>query len=743
MKKLSHIFNTILLLYFISYTKENICEENQIRISALGKCKKISDILGNKDLSLKTENLFYLATNNEGKIEENGYKLDIYKLNDTKLQSHNIRKSKLYIPESCLDKMVTKTQLNKNKGIVIIVQDSNNMNRNNITDNYFIILYNNESGKTQYISSKDYDFSFCNEDPIFYDDEVQIEYLRYNYNKTTPINITKILNARNLGIDLFDPNSDFLNDICFKFSSDKGYDVTLESRVEDYYQNISFCDDKEGSHYISNNYSEDKNTFTYRCAFGFYQDEKHKSSFINKIDTELKSLVSVSNINVITCYKQFLNLRDIIKNYGGMMCILVLIIQIICFLIFCFSGIKPIKEKIKILLKAGKEILHLISRAGIHIGMGLENDKDKSDGQEPEKKFNLWGPFRDYLRKQKVMNLKTKDQKVEEIQLNVANPPKYINSSSSHRAINKESEDINIKIMDINNEDILNNKQENNNRANIGNIHHKTGGTIRANSHHTNSSNFSNSIKNKCQNKANEPYIKSDASQIYEYEGDELNDLPFDKAINIDKRNFCQYYGNILLISHIILNVFFRYNDYNLFTVKFGLFLMTFPINLTFNILFYTNKNIKLTYIRSMNDLSMFWDNLTNSIYSSILSTTLLIILKFIADTHKTVRNLRKISDMDKAKDKAQCLLRCIKLRIIIYYILSFIFLLVFGFYILSFCAIFENTQVALIKTTFTSWFISLIYPFIICFITSIFRSSSFLLKSKCLYFVKQMMQFL
>ena len=61
-----------------------------------------------------------------------------------------------------------------------------------------------------------------------------------------------------------------------------------------------------------------------------------------------------------------------------------------------------------------------------------------------------------------------------------------------------------------------------------------------------NSNPFLNSKTIKRQNKANEPFIKSDASQLYEYEGDELNELPFDKAINVDKRNFCQYYGNIL-----------------------------------------------------------------------------------------------------------------------------------------------------------------------------------------------------
>ena len=45
--------------------------------------------------------------------------------------------------------------------------------------------------------------------------------------------------------------------------------------------------------------------------------------------------------------------------------------------------------------------------------------------------------------------------------------------------------------------------------------------------------------------------------------------------------------------------------------------------------------------------------------------------------------------------------------------------MIVFGFYVLSFCAIFENTQIILVRSTFTSWLISLVYPFIICFVTS------------------------
>ena len=217
--------------------------------------------------------------------------------------------------------------------------------------------------------------------------------------------------------------------------------------------------------------------------------------------------------------------------------------------------------------------------------------------------------------------------------------------------------------------------------------------------------------------------------------------MPFDKAIKKDKRHFCSYYCNILLVSHIILNVFCRQSDYNLFVVKLGLLFLTFPINLTFNILFFTNKSIKLTYIKSMDDITAFWDNIANTVYSSILSLVFLMILKLLCLTHNSVRKLRKIKDVNKAKEESVCVFRCIKFRIFIYFILSFAFIIGFGFYVISFCAVFENTQVTIINSTFTSWLISLAYPFIIFFFASCIRSLSYACESKCLYCIKQILQ--
>ena len=724
MKSILYFLKTFLLLNILIITKEDICPENQISISGLGQCMNITDILENKDLKLKSENLFYLATNKEGKIQKNGFKINVYKLNDTKLQSHNMRKSKLYIPNSCFEKMEDdiQLQLDKNKGILIIVQNYNENNSNNISDNYFIIRHNSPNTKISYINSKYYNFYYCHEDPILFDDEINIQYLRYNYNDKTPINLKTISYGKSYGVDLFNPNSEFFKDICFKFTSEKGFDVPLESRIEDYYQNISFCDDRENSHYISYNYTY--YTFSFRCAFGYYQNEDDKSSYIDTIDKELKSLVSISNVKLIKCYKQFLNLRDIIRNYGGMICIVVLIIHIICFSIFCFTGIKPIENKLEDLFILGKAITRRRSGwagfLGVNDSPGMEILNNQIDQR---KKFNLWGQI-------KLLKLR-KQKNISSIKLKLSNPPKKPIKLSSNEN-QKESEEINIRIIDLNEggSDILQNNQ---NQIKINPIRQKTDG---------NNSEKNDDVKIYNQKDNTKEDKKSDNSRLYDYENDELNELPFDKAMKNDHRNFCQYYGNILLIGHIILNVFFRRNDFNLFTIKLCLLFMTFAINLTFNIFFFTNKSMKLNYIKSVDDVSIIFDNIVKSLYSSILANILLIFLKYICLTHNSVRSLRQIKDVNSAEKQSVCILRCIKLRILIYYILSLIFLIIFGFYILSFCAIFENTQIELIKSTFYSWLISLIYPFIICFITSIIRSISFMLKSKCLYAVKLILQF-
>jgi hypothetical protein len=66
--------------------------------------------------------------------------------------------------------------------------------------------------------------------------------------------------------------------------------------------------------------------------------------------------------------------------------------------------------------------------------------------------------------------------------------------------------------------------------------------------------------------------------------------------------------------------------------------------------------------------------------------------------------------------------LKIFKLKLVLFNIIGFI-ILVFGWYYLTmFCAVYTNTQIHLLKDTFSSFGLSLIYPFGINLIPGFFR---------------------
>ena len=70
----------------------------------------------------------------------------------------------------------------------------------------------------------------------------------------------------------------------------------------------------------------------------------------------------------------------------------------------------------------------------------------------------------------------------------------------------------------------------------------------------------------------------------------EINILEYEIALNIDKRTYLQYYWSLLKKKQLILFTFFPANDYNLISIKICLFLLSFSLYLTINILKIINK---------------------------------------------------------------------------------------------------------------------------------------------------------
>ena len=85
---------------------------------------------------------------------------------------------------------------------------------------------------------------------------------------------------------------------------------------------------------------------------------------------------------------------------------------------------------------------------------------------------------------------------------------------------------------------------------------------------------------------------------------------------------------------------------------------------------------------------------------------------------------------------------QCLKIKFTLFYVISFILILLFWYYISCFCAVYKNTQIALIKDTLISFILSLIYPLFINLVPGMFRIPSLKNdKSKCLYIFSKIIQ--
>ena len=133
----------------------------------------------------------------------------------------------------------------------------------------------------------------------------------------------------NLGVNIFDIKDPFFNDICFIYDQE-GKDVPLDDRVRLFYQNITLCED--GCSYVGINL----NTFEVECSCDVKNDvqkekdeDNIKNLLHNPLSNEVFGVLTNSNIEVLKCFKKAFNKKLIFKNYGGLMMVGLIIVQII------------------------------------------------------------------------------------------------------------------------------------------------------------------------------------------------------------------------------------------------------------------------------------------------------------------------------------------------------------------------------------------------------------------------------
>ena len=225
-------------------------------------------------------------------------------------------------------------------------------------------------------------------------------------------------------------------------------------------------------------------------------------------------------------------------------------------------------------------------------------------------------------------------------------------------------------------------------------------------------------IQNKFLEKCIKFIPKEERSNIFNEE--ELNKMDYKYAIELDKRDFIAYYFSLLKLKHLIIFTFLIKEDYNVYLMKISLFLCTLALYLITNTIFFNYENMHeiYTYEGKYN----FIYQLPFILYTTIISVFFNNLLNLLSLSQRSILKLKKIEHTSIMIEKMFLSLKIFKLKIILFNKIGLI-ILIFGWYYLTmFCAVYTNTQIHLLKDTFSSFGLSLAYPFGINLIPGFFR---------------------
>ena len=522
-----------------------------------------------------------------------------------------------------------------------------------------------------------------------------------------PLEITENLETLNT-------SSDYFNNICYTVISENGADVTVSVRQKEYKEkNRAVCQD--GCDLYNYNYTTKK----VNCSC--YAKESPLSFADMKINkTELyKNFVDIKNImniNILICYKNLLTKDGIIYNIGSYIIIAIIIFHIICFFIFYIKKFKVLKKRIKDIIFA------------------IKNYKGKDSRKKDKKK-----------QKNKLNNMNQKNNK------------NKINSNKSKNISKKDGNESNVKLIQLKNCSEEKNRNSivetenprNNDILNFVSKNYKKQKSRTRNfpiiqSHRIRNGNKDKFNKNSKKKIKDKKKLRKKIKKILDYIDEEKNDLPYDLAIQLDKRKYCKFYLSLLKTQHEFIFAFFYGKDYNSRIIKIDFFFVCFVIFYTINALFFDDDTMNKIYENKGSfDLEL---QIPKIVYSSLISIIINKILGLLALSNNAIIKLKENKSKNNANKRKKNLIKNLKIKFTLYFILSFLLLLAFWYYIAMFGVIYKNTQMHLLEDTLISFGLSLLYPFIIYLFPGIFRIFSLSDprgKRKCLYDFSKTIQML
>ena len=165
------------------------------------------------------------------------------------------------------------------------------------------------------------DLSLCN--------ETKVE-VKYTIDPSTSlVNLTKVNEMLEQGIDIFNPDDPFFSDICVAFTTEDNADIPLKDRRKELFQDVNLCD--TGCQYKGYN----PETYEVTCDCNIKQEVTLEQTEPSK--EFFNSVLDNTNLRIVVCYNLLLNFDNYIDNYGFLIYLCVFVFFVILFVYYCVN----------------------------------------------------------------------------------------------------------------------------------------------------------------------------------------------------------------------------------------------------------------------------------------------------------------------------------------------------------------------------------------------------------------------
>ena len=193
-------------------------------------------------------------------------------------------------------------------------------------------------------------------------------------------------------------------------------------------------------------------------------------------------------------------------------------------------------------------------------------------------------------------------------------------------------------------------------------------------------------------------------------ETSDFDNLPYKKAIKLDQRDFSTIFNKLYREKELVIKLFNRKSEFELFTLTFNHILFNVSLILFFNAILYTDNMLSKRYKHGSGS---FGYDLLRGVCSSIIAFTICRFVRNLVFSFPTI--IKMIINEVKTKEFIKVLHKYyddLFIKLIVYHSIVFAVTLLNFFYLTMFCYVYQNSQI--------HWILGCVYSIIISFLMTL-----------------------